>query len=87
MNGRRMRSGSGRREYAGDRLPPWFLVEQYVRPYQRAMGQLMPDGSLNLFTGEIALMVGWVVIWSGLGIFSIWYIRRSYSPPAAVSPQ
>ena len=68
-------------------LMPWFLVEQYVRPYQRAMGQLMPDGSLNLFTGEIALMVGWVVIWSGLGIFSIWYIRRSYSPPAAVSPQ
>ena len=68
-------------------LMPWFLVEQYVRPYQGATGQLMPDGSLNLFTGEIALMVGWVVIWSGLGIFSIWYIRRSYSPPAAVSPQ
>ncbi|MDX1480646.1 MAG: sodium:solute symporter family protein [Woeseiaceae bacterium] len=63
-------------------LAPWFLLEQYVRPYQRAAGQLLADGSLNMMTGEFALIVSWVVIWSGLGLFSLWYIRRSYSPPA-----
>jgi sodium/pantothenate symporter len=63
-------------------LTPWFLLEQYVRPYQAATGQLLADGSLNAWTGEVVLIAGWVVTWCGLGLFSIWYIRRSYSPPA-----
>jgi sodium/pantothenate symporter len=63
-------------------LMPWFLLEQYVRPYQSATGQLRPDGSIDVFTGEFALIASWVVIWTGLGLFSIWYIRRSYAPPA-----
>jgi sodium/pantothenate symporter len=61
-------------------LTPWFLLEQYVRPYQQATGQLLADGSLDIYTGEFALILAWVVTWVGLGLFSIWYIRRSYSP-------
>lgn len=64
-------------------LMPWFLITQYLRPYQAATGQLLADGSLNFRTGEFALIASWVVIWCGLGLFSIWYIRRSYSAPAA----
>ena len=64
-------------------LTPWFLLRHYVRPYQEATGRLMPDGGVNLLTGEFALIASWVGIWTTLGIFSIWYIRRSYSPPAA----
>ncbi len=63
-------------------LAPWFLLEQYLRPYQEATGQLVDDGSLNIWTGEFAAIAAWVVTWCGLGLFSIWYIRRSYSPPA-----
>lgn len=68
-------------------LTPWFLLQHYVRPYQAATGQLLADGSIDLFTGEFALIVSWVVIWGGLGLFSIWYIRRSYLPRASTAPQ
>jgi sodium/pantothenate symporter len=68
-------------------LAPWFLLEQYLKPYQAATGQLLDDGSLNVWTGEFAAIAAWVVTWFGLGLFSIWYIRRSYSPPAAGQPQ
>jgi sodium/pantothenate symporter len=60
-------------------LMPWFLLENYLRPYQRATGQLLADGSLNFRTGEFALILSWILIWGGLGIFSIWYMRRAYS--------
>jgi sodium/pantothenate symporter len=63
-------------------LMPWFLLEQYLRPYQAATGQLLPDGSINIYTGEFVVVASWVGIWTVLGIFSIWYIRRSYSPSA-----
>ena len=63
-------------------LTPWFLLEQYLRPYQAATGQLLPDGSINIYTGEFVVVASWVGIWTVLGIFSIWYIRRSYSPSA-----
>lgn len=60
-------------------LMPWFLLENYLRPYQRATGQLLADGSLDLWTGEFGLILSWVLVWGGLGIFSIWYMRRAYS--------
>jgi sodium/pantothenate symporter len=60
-------------------LMPWFLLENYLRPYQRATGQLLADGSLDFQTGEFALILSWTLIWGGLGIFSIWYMRRAYS--------
>lgn len=61
-------------------LMPWFLFQQYLRPYQAATGQLLSDGSVNFRTGEFALIASWVIIWCSLGLFSIWYIHRSYSP-------
>ncbi len=64
-------------------LVPWLLLEQYVKPYQAATGQRHADGSLDLWTGEVVLIAAWVVTWCGLGLFSAWYIRRSYAPRAA----
>ena len=61
-------------------LLPVFLTLSYVLPYQRATGTLAPDGSLDWATGEMALMVSWTVIWTGLGLFAIRYIRKAYSP-------
>jgi len=63
-------------------LMPWFLLEQYLRPYQAATGQLLPDGSIDVRTGEFAVVASWVALWFTLGLFSIWYIRRSYAPAA-----
>ena len=62
-------------------LMPWFLFEQYLRPYQAATGQLQADGSVNIYTGEFAVVASWVVLWTTAGLFSIWYIRRSYATP------
>ena len=62
-------------------LMPWFLFEQYLRPYQAATGQLLADGSVNIYTGEFAVVASWVVLWTAAGLFSIWYIRRSYATP------
>jgi len=61
-------------------LMPVLLTIYYVIPYQRATGALRPDGSLNWATGEMALMLGWTVIWVGVAVFAIYYIRRAYAP-------
>jgi Na+/proline symporter len=61
-------------------LMPWLLTTRYVYPYQEALGTLMPDGSLNLWTGEMALMASWCVVWIGVSVFAHRYIKRSYSP-------
>ena len=61
-------------------LLPVMLTVYYVIPYQRATGMLSPDGSLDWATGEMALMVSWSVIWIGVAVFAIRYIRRAYSP-------
>lgn len=60
---------------------PWLLLSYYVRPYQRATGDLLADGSLDLLTGEVALIAAWVLIWVALGVFTIRYLRRAYTPP------
>ena len=59
---------------------PGILAVYYLVPYQRATGTLLPDGSLDWSTGEMRLLVSWVVIWVALGIFAIRYVRRAYSP-------
>jgi sodium/pantothenate symporter len=61
-------------------LLPVMLTVYYVMPYQRATGALSPDGSLDWATGEMALMLSWSVIWIGVALFAIRYIRRAYSP-------
>lgn len=60
---------------------PWLLTKWYVYPYQEARDMLMPDGSLNLWTGEMALMASWCLVWVALGVFTYRYIRRAYAPP------
>ena len=57
---------------------PWLLTQWYVRPYQEARGMLTADGSLNLWTGEMALMASWCVVWIGISVFAYRYIKRSY---------
>jgi hypothetical protein len=59
---------------------PVFLTINYVFPYQRATGTLSPDGSLDWATGEMALMMSWTLIWIGVALFAMRYIRRAYSP-------
>ena len=61
-------------------LLPVFLTYSYIFPYQRASGALAPDGSLDWATGEMALMLSWTVIWTGVGLFAIRYIRSAYYP-------
>jgi len=61
-------------------LLPVVLTMNYVVPYQRATDSLSPDGSLDWATGEMALMVSWSVIWIGVALFAMRYIRRAYSP-------
>jgi sodium/pantothenate symporter len=61
-------------------LLPAVLTLNYVIPYQRATGTLLPNGSLDWATGEMALMLSWSVIWIGVGLFAMRYIRRAYAP-------
>jgi sodium/pantothenate symporter len=66
-------------------VTPYLLVQYYVRPFQRATGTLLADGSLNLASGEMVLIYCWVGLWVSLAAFTAWYVRRSYAP--ASSPQ
>jgi sodium/pantothenate symporter len=63
-------------------VAPILLITYYIHPYQRATGTLMPDGSLDWYTGEVALALGWSVVYISLGMFTIRYLRRAYSPAA-----
>ena len=64
-------------------IMPLLLTNYYVRPYQAATGQLLADGSLNWMTGEMGLMLSWVITWLVLPLYAMRYIRRAYSPSAA----
>ncbi len=61
-------------------VAPLLLITYYIRPYQRATGTLMSDGSLNWLTGEVALAMAWSVVYISLGVFAIWFLRKAYSP-------
>ena len=61
-------------------IMPVLLIIYYVLPYQRATGMLLPDGSLNWATGEVALVLSWSLIWVSLGLFASHYIRKAYAP-------
>jgi len=62
-------------------IMPYLLITYYVRPFQAARGELLPDGSLDWLAGESILVMSWVLVYLALGIFSIKIIRNSYSPP------
>jgi sodium/pantothenate symporter len=57
-----------------------LMVQYYVRPFQTARGELMPDGSINWFAGEAIFAIGWFVLYVGLGWFTARIIHRAYAP-------
>ena len=61
-------------------IMPYLLVAYYIRPYQRATGTLLADGSLDWFTGEMALAMSWCGLYVALGLVAAKVIRREYSP-------
>jgi sodium/pantothenate symporter len=61
-------------------IAPFLLIRYYVRPFQRATGTLLADGSLDWFTGEVALALSWSVVYISLGVFAIRFFRKAYSP-------
>ena len=61
-------------------IMPFLLIAWYVRPYQSATGTLMPDGSLNWFTGEAVIAMSWSMVYIVLGVVAIRVIRGSYLP-------
>jgi len=62
-------------------IMPYLLITYYVRPYQAARGELLPDGSLDWLAGESILVISWILVYVSLGLFSIKIIRNAYSPP------
>jgi Na+/proline symporter len=62
-------------------IMPYLLITYYVRPYQAARGELLPDGSLNWLAGESILVLSWMLVYVSLGLFSIKIIRNAYAPP------
>ncbi|MEO1246734.1 MAG: sodium:solute symporter family protein [Pseudomonadota bacterium] len=60
-------------------LMPFLLMRYYVYPYQRATGGLLPDGSLDWFTGEVTAAMSWCLVYVSLGAFAAYVIRREYS--------
>lgn len=59
---------------------PVLLIVYYVQPFQEARGELLPDGSINWFTGEAILALSWFFLYVTLGLFAAKVIRGSYSP-------
>ncbi|MEM1175196.1 MAG: sodium:solute symporter family protein, partial [Pseudomonadota bacterium] len=65
---------------------PFLIVTFYIRPFQAASGMLDADGSINWFTGEVALASGWFLLYVSLGVFAIRVIRHGYGAPGEEKP-
>ena len=59
---------------------PILMLKYYVRPFQAARGELMPDGSIDWFDGEALFAISWFFVYVTLGWFASRVIRGSYSP-------
>ena len=66
-------------------IMPFLMLHYYVRPFQTARGDLMPDGSIDLTTGESFLAISWFFVYVALGLFAARVIRKGYSPVAPTS--
>ncbi|MEX0706723.1 MAG: sodium:solute symporter family protein [Woeseia sp.] len=62
---------------------PFVLIRWYVRPYQMATGTLLPDGGVDLLTGEALFAMSWCAVYVVLGIYAMRVIRDDYAPPLA----
>ncbi|MCC3862099.1 sodium:solute symporter family transporter [Pseudemcibacter aquimaris] len=60
-------------------IMPFLLIYNYVIPYQRGAGQLLPDGSLDWTQVEPILAVSWVFIHVPLGCLTIYILRTRYA--------
>jgi len=60
---------------------PFLLMRYYVYPYQRATDTLLPNGSIDWLTGEVALAMSWCLVYVSLGAFAAYVIRREYAGP------
>lgn len=61
-------------------IMPFLMVNFYVRPYQAARGELMPDGSLDWASGEAIFAISWFFVYVTLGWFAARVIRGNYAP-------
>lgn len=61
-------------------IMPFLMINYYVRPFQAARGELMPDGSIDWFAGEAILAISWFFVFIALGWFAARVIRGDYSP-------
>ena len=59
-------------------LMPLLIIEYYVLPYQRGTGQLLADGSVDLFTGEAILAMFTAPVYIGLGLIVALVVRKRY---------
>lgn len=59
---------------------PFLMIKYYVLPFQKARGELLPDGSIDWFAGEAIFAVSWFFVYVTLGWFAARVIRGSYSP-------
>jgi hypothetical protein len=66
-------------------IMPVLMLHYYVRPFQTARGELLPDGSIDLTTGESFLAISWFFVYITLGWFAARVIRKGYSPVASPS--
>ena len=59
-------------------LMPPLLINYYVIPYQRGMGQLLADGSVNLLTGESILAMLTAPVYIILGLIVVKVVSNRY---------
>ena len=57
---------------------PFLLIKYYVVPYQRGVGQLSLDGSLDYWTGESILALLTAPVYIILGLIVAWVVWRRY---------
>lgn len=63
-------------------LMPVLLINYYVIPYQTGTGQLLADGSMDWFTGEVILALSTAVVYITLGLIVARVVWYRYSPTA-----
>ena len=61
-------------------LMPLLLIKYYVIPYQTGIGQLLPDGSVDLASGEAIMAMLTAPLYIIMGLIVAKVVRRRYSP-------
>jgi sodium/pantothenate symporter len=61
-------------------IMPILMLVFYVYPFQKGRGELMPDGTIDWFTGEAILALSWSVVFVLLGWLAVKVVRNNYTP-------